>query len=380
MAAADQKFTEIFSLSQDPTLAEVGGGHGQKGVDFQRFWAMVRIFELKEKGANDFLILFETVQDIAELDSEILPSTIDIYQVKKKDGGEWSFNSLTGLPKPDARKKKIPVSLDAIGKSPIGKLYKAGLSFKHLDSNVHFVSNAGCDLPLAKSGTASKHLSCFASDLDEAHTSALEESLALLHSDPSTVPDLKKVSLRKTTLHPDDPVRLALGAAVEYLAKNMSAHAGQAKSLVDALFMQLSTLGRQTEPVKSFAALRRQRGFSMKDMNAALNALQAVPDLKMHFDIMLDGLTQEGLLTLRKLGINVGASKYFSNLVAGVTSDEELALINDCVGIVAQLTILDPLLPILETEVQKLMKMHPVFKETEIFANLLIQVTKHATA
>ena len=105
MVPAEEKFTEIFSLSQDPTLAETGGGHGQKGVDFQRYWAILRIFELKQDGSNDFLLLFESIQDVAEFNSESAPSRIDIYQIKKKDGGEWSFNELTGLLKPDIRTK-----------------------------------------------------------------------------------------------------------------------------------------------------------------------------------------------------------------------------------------------------------------------------------
>lgn len=378
MTIAAQSFTEIFSLSQDPDLSEVGGGHGQKGVDFQRFWAMIRIFELKEKCAADFLMLFEAIQDIVELDSETQPNTISIYQIKKKDSGEWSFNSLTGLPKPDARKNKVPPSLEAVEKSPIGKLYKAGLSFKHLISNIHFVSNAGCDLPLAASGTASKHLSCFASDLDEAYTSALKESLALLHGDPNAVPDLKKLYFQKTTLHPDDPVRLALGAAIEYLSKNSPNHVGQAKALVEALFMQLSTLGRQTEPVNAFVELRVQRGFSMKQMDSALNDLRKMPDLQMNFDILFDGLKSEGLQTLRVFGINIGASRYFSNLIAGNVSEEELALVNDCARVAAKIDISGLMLPVLNEEAGKLLKIHKNFKETEIFAYLLIQVTKRA--
>jgi hypothetical protein len=380
MAAVEEKLTEIFSMSQDPALAEAGGGHGQKGVDFQRFWAMVRIFELKQKGAEDFLILFESVQDVAELDSETAPTRIDIYQVKKKDGGEWSFNLLTGLPKPDARKKNVPPTRAVIEKSPIGKLYLAGQACQHLESAVHFVSNAGCDLPLATSGAASKRLACLAADLDAQHTAALEESLALLHASPGTIPDLKRLSLRKTTLHPDDPVRLALGAAVEYLSKNMPSHAGQAKALVDALFMQLSTLGRQTEPVKSFAELRLQRGFSMGEMDAALGALTNVPDLKAHIDMMLDGLTQEGLSTIRKLGINVGVSKYFSNLVSGTSSAEELTLIGACAGMAGELLLANPILPALEAKVKELAPSHTAYRDTEVFAYLLIQVTKHATA
>lgn len=180
MARAEAKFTEIFSLSQDPALAEAGGGHGQKGVDFQRYWAVLRIFELKEAGSNDFLLLFESIQDVAEFDSEAYPSRVDIYQIKKKDGGEWSFNDLTGMPKPDGRKKRLAPTLSKVEKSPIGKLYKAGLAVERLDANAHFVSNAGCDLPLATSGSASSLLKCLASELDTSHVSSLAEGLAYM--------------------------------------------------------------------------------------------------------------------------------------------------------------------------------------------------------
>ncbi|QIE22878.1 hypothetical protein SBC2_08910 [Caballeronia sp. SBC2] len=380
MPVGDQQFTEIFSFSQNPALAEMGGGHGQKGVDFQRYWAMVRIFELKESGAADFLFLFETVQDIAELDSAASPVTIDIYQVKKKDAGEWSFNSLTGLSKPDGRKTKKLPTLAVVEKSPLGKLYKAGLSFTYLKSSAHFVSNAGCDLPLATSGAASKQLVSLASHLDEAHTLALAEGLALLHSTPNVVPNLSTLSLRKTTLHPDDPVTFALGSAFGYLTKHSPAHAGQAKSLVDALFTQLSKLGRQTEPVNSFIELRRQRGFSMSELNAALDDLETIPDLKRFFDILLDGLAKDGLGSVRRLAITVAASKYFSSVVAGNMVAEERTLIDDCTVVAKQLVLVEPLLPIIDEEVKKLTPQHLSFKESEIFAYLLLQVTKHATA
>lgn len=380
MTASEQKFIEIFSLSQDPDQAEVGGGHGQKGVDFQRFWAMIRIFELKQSGATDFLILFESVQDIAELDSETAPSKIDIYQVKKKDSGEWSFNSLTGIPKPDGRKKNAPVNVESIEKSPLGKLYKAGLSFKHIESAVHFISNAGCDVPLVTSGTASKQLICVTDELDAKHTKALKENLAFLHTNVGTVPDLSKISLRKTTLHPDDPIKMALGTAVEFLTSHMPEHAGQAKSLVDALFMQLSALGRCTQPVSSFAELRQQRGFSMTEMDCALNALKAVPDLKIQIDIILEGLTQEGLGVIRKLGLSIGISKYFSNLVSGTFTAEEQALISACSPIINDVMSASKMLLVLDEKVKELAHAHPTINENEIFAYLLVQVTKHAAA
>lgn len=380
MAATEAKFTEIFSLSQDPTLVEAGGGHGQKGVDFQRYWAIFRIFELKKEGSNDFLFLFESIQDVAEFDSETDPSRVDIYQIKKKDGGEWSFNDLTGMLKPDGRKKKVAPSLSKIEKSPIGKLYKAGLAVQQLEANAHFVSNAGCDLPLASSGFASSLLKCFASELDVYHALSLSEGLALLHATPGKVPDLKRLGLQKTTLHPDNPHLLALGAVTAYLSKHLPASAGQANAFVDALFVQISALGRQTEPITSFQELRRQRGYSMAELNAALADLKAVPDIKPHLDSLLTGLLLEGLTLLKRISVDVGIAKYFSTLVSGTRGPQELALIDECAKTAPLLMAASPLLPGLEAEAARISVLHPTFKNTEIFAYLLIQVTKNATA
>lgn len=380
MAPAEERFTEIFSLSQDPALAETGGGHGQKGIDFQRYWAILRIFELKQDGSTDFLLLFESIQDIAEFDSETAPSRIEIYQIKKKDGGEWSFNDLTGLIKPDGRKKKALPTLSKVKKSPLGKLYKAGLAVQNLEANTNFVSNAGCDLPLATSGFASSLLKCLASELDTTHVSSLAEGLALLHAAHGKTPDLKRLALRKTTLHPDDPHLMALGAATAYLSKHLPASAGQAKAFVDALFAQLSALGRQTQPVTSFEELRRQRGYSMAELNSALVDLKGVPDLKSYLDNVLDGLLLEGLAPLRRISIDVGVTKYFSALVSGTWGDDELALIDKCAKVAPSLLASTPLLPVLEAETVKIAAANPAFKNTEVFAYLLIQVTKNVAA
>ena len=35
MEAVEAKFLEIYATSTDPDISESGGGHGQKGVDFQ---------------------------------------------------------------------------------------------------------------------------------------------------------------------------------------------------------------------------------------------------------------------------------------------------------------------------------------------------------
>src|SRR5665213_2656659 len=116
---------EIFAASKAPTISESGGSYGQKGVDFQRYWAISRIIELVSGGAPDFLILFESLQDVVEFDSSTNPTKAKVYQLKMKGTGEWSWHSLTALPLGKPRKRKGSTELTTpptFQQSPIGKL------------------------------------------------------------------------------------------------------------------------------------------------------------------------------------------------------------------------------------------------------------------
>jgi hypothetical protein len=96
----------IHNASLSDNVYEVGGKHGQKGVDFQRYWALSRIIELASSGTTDFLILFESFQDVAEFDHPTNPKHARIYQLKMKASGEWKWKALTALPKTSRKKKK----------------------------------------------------------------------------------------------------------------------------------------------------------------------------------------------------------------------------------------------------------------------------------
>jgi len=93
---------ELLSVANNPKYSESGGGHGAKGVDFSRIWAVFRMIELEKANEPDFLLLFESVQDVAELDSVTAPTRVKVYQVKKKDSGTWTWSVLTGTVEPKA--------------------------------------------------------------------------------------------------------------------------------------------------------------------------------------------------------------------------------------------------------------------------------------
>lgn len=272
--AASSGVDEILLVANKPGLTEAGGGHGTKGVDFQRWWAVLRMLELEQSGANDFLLLFESVQDVAELDSASQPTFAHVYQVKKKDRGEWSWLFLTGTTDPNAKTKKASVTnYEKVQASPLGKLHLSLDAFPALPVEGHFVSNAGCNVPLATGGNAATSMPCSLSDLAPEHVALLSSALHSLCAPGTTAPDLQRMRLKKVAIHPDSPSSKVIHVALDFLNKRNAKHAGQASSFVESLVTQISPLGRHTDVCTSFEQLVKERGFSRKDFIAALGAL-----------------------------------------------------------------------------------------------------------
>ncbi|SDZ60163.1 protein of unknown function, partial [Delftia lacustris] len=222
---------EVLLVANKLGLTETGGGHGAKGVDFQRWWAVLRMVELEQSNAPDFLLLFEAVQDVTELDSINAPTKAVVYQVKKKDTGTWSWSVLTGTsapkqPKTTKKKKnvapaaQVPTatpSFDKVGDSVLGKLHLSLTAFEKLPVEGFFISNAGCDVPLASGANAATSLPCSLSDLAADHAQLLTDALHTLGTSGAQAPDLKKVRIARVAIHPDDPSAPAVTKALDWL-------------------------------------------------------------------------------------------------------------------------------------------------------------------
>jgi hypothetical protein len=322
---------DVLLVANTPGLAETGGGHGAKGVDFQRWWAVYRMVELEQSLAPDFLLLFEAVQDVTELDSATAPTKASVYQVKKKDNGSWTWGVLTGTtaPKPVKPPKAAKISkagastapapspapsFTKVGDSVLGKLHLSLAAFKTLPAQGFFVSNAGCEVPLATGASAATSMPCQLSDLEPQHARLLTNALQSLGAAGAPVPDLARVQLKRVAVHPDDPAAPAIAKALALLVERSPAHAGQAQAFVESLVMAISPLGRHTNTCATFEDLVRQRGFSRKEFQAALGSLATIPDKSALFQIWLDQLRHEGfdfraLTALRMEGTRVAAEQ-----------------------------------------------------------------------
>lgn len=309
---------EVFRIATRKELAEIGGGHNQKGVDFQRAWAIERMFDLEKSGASDFLFLFESIQDIAELDSPTVPSSIRIYQVKKKDRKEWSWAELTHLVKPGKNRRASKNPPPDIKDSPIGKLYSAALVFKELKCTGRFISNSGCDLPLNGGGNAATSLPCDLSKLEAKHLDALTLGLETLHEAGTLPANPALIQVEKVVIHPDQPTTQLIGTVVLFLNERSPRHAGQAQALVEALLAKIGPLGAKTDSCANFEELKNERGYSKAEFSAALSNLEDIPDLLALMEDWLDKLESEGGIGfMEKPAVRVAASKIFRLQVMG---------------------------------------------------------------
>ncbi len=372
MSCNDTK-EEILKIANS---GEVGGGHDQKGGNFQRHWAIMRMFELESSGADDFLILFEAIQDIAELDSVSDPKTMRIYQAKKKEGSYWSWNELTkyknanGKSKSSAFSKQTP---DIISESIIGKLYASVIAFNNIGSSGFFISNSGCDLPLVNAGNATSYEECCLSDIAEPHLELLKSGLASLHKDSKLIPDPSRIMIKRVDIPPNDPGPYLRGKVADYLSIKSPRNVSQARALMDALLANISHLCAKTDRHSTFEEMCKARGFSRYDLRQALNNLEPLPDEQQLLEDYLRQMIDEKMDLRTISGIRTVAARFKRSKLTNLIREDEIRLTHDCDDWLNNNEFVIPLVPLLERAYDVLKLKHSLFRAHEIFAFLIMR-------
>lgn len=377
----NSRLGEILQVARCKHLAESGGGHAQKGIDFQRAWAVERMFELEKSGTRDFLFLFEAIQDVAELDSADNPSSIRIYQVKKKDRGEWSWHELTNLLEPGKRRRASKNPPPDIKDSPLGKLYASVLAFRQLKSSGRFISNNGCNVPLKGGGSAATSLPCDLSRLEVQHLDLLTKGLETLHKAGTLPANPSLIHVEKVAIHPDQPVKCLLGSVVMFLSARSPRHAGQAQALVEALLAKVGPLGAKTDTCSTFEEFRKEHGYSRCEFASALSDLESVPDLLVLLDDWLTKLDAEGAISLMdKSAIRVAASKIFRLQVMGEEDPLILPLLADIAKWLESNHLGSSLNAFLGKAKTDLAAAHPLIRSADFTAHFILRALRICVA
>lgn len=368
----------VFAIC-DPDTAESGGAHNQKGIEFQKNWAIAKMFSLKEKATIDFLFLFEAIQDVAILNSSTAPTSIEVFQIKKKDRMEWTWASLTNLHAPDdpSKKAKSKVKktkpLDGVADSPLGKLFASLANFKTLESSGSFISNAGCNLVLASGGNVANSLPVALSELPSHFTDLLQAALDSVHRPGGAKPDLSKIVLEKVDIPADDAQTYTIGVVHKYLDKVSPVHAGQARSFVESLLAKLGPLGAKTAKATTLDEMRSRHGYSLGQLNAALGDLQQTPDVEFHLKQWLDQLAKEGLVFWEVSQIRVAATAIFSRKLFGTPLPADVEISACCDAWLGINKIGTNLMPVFEGGTAHLRTEFPTAKKAELQAHFLLK-------
>ncbi|NYI00122.1 DUF4297 domain-containing protein [Cupriavidus plantarum] len=270
---------ELCDVEADDALHEFGGGHGNKGNDFARFWLINEMLALTGAGEKDFLFLLEYAQDVAMLDSASEPTAITLYQLKKRENSAWDLNTLAGL----TQKTRLVKP-----ESPLAKLLRSMLGFKSMSTNAEFISNARFKVALAAGGTAIQMDYLDLSELTIERQADFRNSTAMtLDVDAAQVP-LHRVGLRYAPIEVNDMRAHVIGVAHGVLKHLSAAHAAQADAFVDALFAKLATASRNTSKCKTWPELVKKRGYSREQFGEALAALQLLPDQQRRREELLE--------------------------------------------------------------------------------------------
>lgn len=244
---------EFEVIEANDALHDFGGAHGNKGHDFASFWVILRLTELEAQNPLDYVFVCEYMQDVAEFDSSTQPTSVKLYQLKKKEDGYWSASTLTG----QTGKSKEPK-----GEKPVWKLLNHVRTIKAAKASGAFVSNGKFEVPLASGESSVNDTRIGLHQLDAAHTAGLRAAISKAEGIKPEDVDLSAVELLSGGFAINDLQRHANGVMIDFLTKASPEHVGQAASLVETLYVRIRARARRTEKCASWGELLEKRGFT----------------------------------------------------------------------------------------------------------------------
>lgn len=273
-----------------------GGRYAQHGFEFQHYWAAVKLFELVEAGTENFLLFPELFEDAAIFDSDAELTAVQLWQVKSRQRGEWTWNELTDQPRPknqlDLRATTGGQDLAAVERfraSPIGQLHTTTLKLKDFAPRAYFVSNAFVEV--TPKSTAVAALEWPLSQLEARYRSQLEE----LVGDPKM---LQFIFFQKSNLPNDlDELRSVLVGRVErLLAGKLPECAGLATNFGDVLLRMIRAKSYKLHPQNAAtdAELKSKFGISKADMALALQSASVARDISSELSEILAKFQRAG--------------------------------------------------------------------------------------
>ncbi|MBB3966852.1 dsDNA nuclease domain-containing protein [Rhizobium metallidurans] len=198
---------------------EEGGAVLTERLDYQFAWGIQRMLALHVTGQS-YAFLFESHDDILELDHEATPRKIVFYQVKTRKSGNWTVGRFT-------ERKKVKDG-DGLGASVAGKMFDNIRRFSTCIDRAVMVTN----MPMPKlSSDVGEH--CLTT-LDKESWKELGAAMSAEDAAFVAATHLPYYHLNYTPLHFDNAHHTVVGQVADVLFKRTGSERG-AKTFFDAL-------------------------------------------------------------------------------------------------------------------------------------------------
>jgi hypothetical protein len=322
----------LQNVLNDSLTKERGGRHGGKGHEFQRYWAVCHLLKLDLEN-QDFLMLVEFIEDVAVLDNAHTPTTIELFQLKKKEGSaKWTKAALLQKKKSTSAGKSAGTKdlTDAAtssnaAMSVLAKLHESRNVKKNETKSITFVSNAPIDLKLADSSDSTARTEIKGCDIESTVSQALRQSVATELGCAEGDVNFNDFIFARSSLAIDDLEKHAMGHVASYLANKFPENSVRADVLCKALYSEIRVKATSTEDAAEFDDLKRIRGISKSQFGAMLSlTLAKKPDTAI-VEGILTTLTHEQLPYVKRNAIKQALRRFLIDKAGkGVTSLEHL--------------------------------------------------------
>ncbi|WP_438748246.1 dsDNA nuclease domain-containing protein [Pararhizobium sp. O133] len=198
---------------------ETGGEILNERLDYQFAWGIQRILTLHAQ-TKSYSFLFESHDDIVELDHEHAPNKIVFYQVKTRKRGNWTVARFTERPK--TKEKGVP------GGSIAGKMFDNVKRFSTCLSRVVMVTNM--PMPKLSADVGERCLT----ELDKDSRQELSDAMSAEDAAFAAKTHLPFYHLHYSPLHFANAHHTVVGEVAELLFKRTGSERG-AKTFFDAL-------------------------------------------------------------------------------------------------------------------------------------------------
>jgi hypothetical protein len=264
---------------------DLSGATSSDRFSYQQHWALCHLLELHVSG-QDYVVVFDHHEDVMVLDSESEPSSISGYQIKTKDGSNFTIKNLL---KREAGTGDPPNLLPSI----LGKLYDLRVRFPEVKL-LSIVSNASITVKLACDGKTHYHQE--QTSFDELHADAKQVITEGLKSEAKSQ-DAPKLSglleFRKAELPLRKHDTYSRGKLSEFLQQLFPDKEFRIIPLYRSLLSEVVVRNNRKEAIDTFEDLLRHKSLSRTSFEDVLKQA-GVSESTVGFDEVAQRLNSEG--------------------------------------------------------------------------------------